>query len=105
MNTTSNDINYTVKRINPVMTTFRGAPTVVLTTVPTLCTAEAIILGRLMLKNPVALVVDWLTVAVTPRILVQFYRTSVPLMPWSGQFPVDVQQSWPVTLRPVKTTP
>ncbi|KAK4428482.1 hypothetical protein Salat_1147800 [Sesamum alatum] len=41
MNTTSNDINYTVKRINPVMTTFRGAPTVVLTTVPTLCTVEA----------------------------------------------------------------
>ncbi|KAK4428478.1 hypothetical protein Salat_1147400 [Sesamum alatum] len=41
MNMTSNDINYTVKRINPVMTTFRGAPTVVLTTVPTLCTAEA----------------------------------------------------------------
>lgn len=56
--------------------------------------------GRVMLKDPSALVVAWATVVVAPRILVQFRLTTAPETPWPGQFPVDVQQSWPPTVRP-----
>ncbi|KAL2223789.1 UNVERIFIED_CONTAM: hypothetical protein Sindi_3127100, partial [Sesamum indicum] len=61
--------------------------------------------GTVMLNDPVVLVVDWPTVVLTPRRLVQFSLTTVPLTPWPGQFPVDVQQSRPLTTRPGKSWP